>query len=75
VPPDRTPPPTDRYTQAFERADVERLKRLLTEDVLMEMPPMLNWFTGPGNYGLFLEWVFASFGLAAELDAQGRGAR
>jgi len=27
-------------------ADVEGLKRLLTEDVLMEMPPMLNWFAG-----------------------------
>jgi RNA polymerase sigma-70 factor (ECF subfamily) len=48
----------DRYMKAFERADVEGLKRLLTEDVLMEMPPMLKWFTGPGNYGLFMDWVF-----------------
>jgi RNA polymerase sigma-70 factor (ECF subfamily) len=48
----------DRYMAAFERADIDGLKRLLTEDVLMEMPPMLNWFTGPGNYGLFMEWVF-----------------
>jgi RNA polymerase sigma-70 factor (ECF subfamily) len=52
----------DRYMQAFEHADVEGLKRLLTEDVLMEMPPMLNWFTGPGNYGLFMEWVFRQAG-------------
>jgi len=52
----------DRYMRAFERADVEGLKRLLTEDVLMEMPPMLNWFTGPGNYGLFMDWVFAAAG-------------
>jgi hypothetical protein len=43
----------DRYMQAFERADVERLKRLPTED----------------------PEVFACFGLAAELDAQGRSAR
>jgi RNA polymerase sigma-70 factor (ECF subfamily) len=48
--------------RAFERADVEGLKRLLTEDVVMEMPPMLNWFAGPGNYGLFMEWVFANAG-------------
>jgi RNA polymerase sigma-70 factor (ECF subfamily) len=48
----------DRYMKAFEQADVEGLKRLLTEDVLMEMPPMLKWFTGPGNYGLFMDWVF-----------------
>ena len=47
---------------ASELADVEGLKRLLTEDVLMEMPPMLNWFTGRGNYGLFMEWVFAKAG-------------
>ena len=52
----------DRYMNAFERADVEGLKRLLTEDVLMEMPPMINWFTGPGNYGLFMEWVFGAAG-------------
>ena len=48
--------------KAFEDADVEGLKRLLTEDVVMEMPPMLNWFAGPGNYGLFMEWVFEKAG-------------
>jgi RNA polymerase sigma-70 factor (ECF subfamily) len=48
----------DRYMKAFEQADVDGLKRLLTRDVLMEMPPMINWFTGPGNYGLFMDWVF-----------------
>jgi RNA polymerase sigma-70 factor, ECF subfamily len=53
----------DRYMKAFEHADVEGLKQLLTKDVLMEMPPMLNWFTGPGNYGLFMEWVFGHAGL------------
>ena len=52
----------DRYMKAFEQADVEGLKRLLTEDVLMEMPPMLKWFTGPGNYGLFMDWVFGVCG-------------
>jgi RNA polymerase sigma-70 factor (ECF subfamily) len=52
----------ERYMQAFELADVEGLKRLLTEDVLMEMPPMLNWFSGRDNYGLFMEWVFAAAG-------------
>jgi RNA polymerase sigma-70 factor, ECF subfamily len=52
----------DRYMKAFEDADVEGLKRLLTEDVIMEMPPMLNWFAGPGNYGLFMDWVFDQAG-------------
>ena len=52
----------DRYMKAFEHADVEGLKRLLAEDVLMEMPPMLNWFAGRSNYGLFMEWVFGACG-------------
>jgi RNA polymerase sigma-70 factor (ECF subfamily) len=59
----------DRYMHAFERADVEGLKRLLTEDVIMEMPPMLNWFAGPGNYGLFMEWVFEQAGTDWRLKA------
>ncbi|MEE4546338.1 sigma-70 family RNA polymerase sigma factor [Streptomyces sp. V4-01] len=59
----------ERYMKAFEQADVEGLKRLLTEDVLMEMPPMLNWFTGRGNYGLFMEWVFAAAGTDWRLRA------
>ena len=48
--------------KAFEAADVEGLKRLLTEDVLMEMPPMVNWFVGRGNYGLFMDLVFGKAG-------------
>ncbi|WP_329611948.1 sigma-70 family RNA polymerase sigma factor [Streptomyces brevispora] len=52
----------ERYMRAFEKADVEGLKRLLTEDVLMEMPPMLNWFVGRANYGLFMDWVFEKSG-------------
>jgi RNA polymerase sigma-70 factor, ECF subfamily len=52
----------DRYMKAFEHADIDGLKRLLTEDVLMEMPPVLNWFTGRSNYGLFMEWVFDKAG-------------
>lgn len=52
----------DRYMKAFEQADVEGLKHLLTEDVLMEMPPVVNWFTGRDNYGLFMEWAFTHAG-------------
>ena len=52
----------DRYMKAFLRSDIEGLKRLLTEDVLMEMPPMINWFVGRHNYGQFMEWVFEKGG-------------
>ena len=55
--------------QAFELADVEGLKRLLTEDVIMEMPPMINWFAGPSNYGLFMGWVFDQAGTDWRLKA------
>jgi RNA polymerase sigma-70 factor (ECF subfamily) len=52
----------ERYMTAFERADVEALTRLLTHDVVMEMPPLLNWFAGVDNYGLFMDWVFEANG-------------
>jgi RNA polymerase sigma-70 factor (ECF subfamily) len=52
----------ERYMKAFENADIEGLKRLLADDVLMEMPPMLNWFVGSGNYARFMGWVFAKAG-------------
>src|SRR3954451_17143027 len=59
----------DRYMKAFEHADIDGLKRLLTEDVLMEMPPVLNWFVGRSNYGLFMEWVFDKAGRDWHLKA------
>ncbi len=52
----------ERYMRAFEQADVEGLKQQLAEDVLMEMPPMLNWFVGRDNFALFMEWVFGASG-------------
>lgn len=69
------PPPgeqrewVDRYMKAFENADVQGLKRLLTQDVLMEMPPMLNWFVGRDDYGVFMEWVFENAGTDWRLKA------
>lgn len=52
----------DRYVEAFLKADVAAIKQLLTDDVLMEMPPMVNWFVGREAYGQFMEWVFAKGG-------------
>jgi len=36
----------DRFAAAFENADVGALAALLREDVTLEMPPLLTWFTG-----------------------------
>jgi RNA polymerase sigma-70 factor, ECF subfamily len=49
----------DRYVAAFEKADVVALTRLLADDAVLEMPPMLNWYAGRAAYGAFLGRVFA----------------
>ncbi|HEX4702439.1 MAG TPA: sigma-70 family RNA polymerase sigma factor [Pseudonocardiaceae bacterium] len=48
----------DRYVTAFENADVIALTRLLTDDVVLEMPPMRNWYLGRADYGRFMARVF-----------------
>jgi RNA polymerase sigma-70 factor (ECF subfamily) len=39
----------DRYADAFERADIAALTRLLTEDAVWQMPPNPSWFAGRDN--------------------------
>lgn len=48
----------DRYARAFEAADVEALVRLLTDDAILEMPPVPLWFRGSEDYGRFVHRVF-----------------
>ncbi|HEX6518532.1 MAG TPA: sigma-70 family RNA polymerase sigma factor [Streptosporangiaceae bacterium] len=36
----------DRFAAAVEDADADALAELLREDVMLEMPPVLTWFTG-----------------------------
>jgi RNA polymerase sigma-70 factor, ECF subfamily len=36
----------ERFAAAFENADASALAELLAEDVALEMPPLLTWFTG-----------------------------
>jgi len=52
----------DRFVAAFEHADLDELARLLTEDALLEMPPMLNWYVGRDRYRQFVERVFRARG-------------
>lgn len=51
----------ERYMEAFAKADIEGLKRLLAHDVIMEMPPMVNWFVGRDDYALFMGRIFAQY--------------
>ncbi|SPL89736.1 RNA polymerase sigma-70 factor [[Actinomadura] parvosata subsp. kistnae] len=48
----------ERYMRAFERADVPALVRLLTDDAVLEMPPVPLWYRGSRDYGLFMRRVF-----------------
>jgi RNA polymerase sigma-70 factor, ECF subfamily len=47
-----------RYMRAFEAADVQALVRLLTDDAVLEMPPVPLWYRGSRDYGLFIRRVF-----------------
>jgi hypothetical protein len=47
-----------RYVRAFEAADVPALVRLLTDEVVLEMPPVPLWYRGSRDYGRFMRRVF-----------------
>lgn len=44
----------DRFTAAWERADVDAVKAMLAEDALFAMPPHPTWFTGRDAIAEFL---------------------
>jgi RNA polymerase sigma-70 factor (ECF subfamily) len=48
----------DRYLRAFETADLPALVGLLTDAVVLEMPPVPLWYRGRGDYGQFMRRVF-----------------
>jgi len=48
----------ERYIRAFESADVDTLVTLLTEDAILEMPPVPLWYAGRVHYGRFIARVF-----------------
>jgi RNA polymerase sigma-70 factor, ECF subfamily len=53
----------DRFAAAFENADAGALAELLRQDVALEMPPLLTWFTGRATVTSFMaSRVFARFG-------------
>ncbi len=44
----------DRYVDAFERYDIERLVALLHEDAVQQMPPFAMWIRGAENIGRWM---------------------
>jgi RNA polymerase sigma-70 factor (ECF subfamily) len=50
----------DRYVAAWEAGDVDAVVGLLSEDVVITMPPMATWYAGRDAARVFLaEWAFA----------------
>ncbi|HEY5988591.1 MAG TPA: sigma-70 family RNA polymerase sigma factor [Streptosporangiaceae bacterium] len=43
----------DRYVEAFVNGDVTTLEQLLTDEIVLEMPPVVTWFAGRGPVGRF----------------------
>lgn len=52
----------DAWVAAFEAADVTALTRLLRDDVVLEMPPMWNWYRGVDAYCAFMARVYRTRG-------------
>jgi RNA polymerase sigma-70 factor (ECF subfamily) len=50
------------YVRAFEAADIDGLVGLLTEDAMLEMPPVPLWYLGRVDYASFIRRVFAMRG-------------
>jgi RNA polymerase sigma-70 factor (ECF subfamily) len=50
----------DSYTTAWERADVDALVAMLSEDAIFSMPPQREWYSGRGAVATFLRaWPLA----------------
>ncbi len=66
-----------QYVRAFEAADVPALVRLLTDEAVLEMPPVPLWYQGSRDYGLFMRRVFETRGTGwgvRQLTANGQPA-
>jgi RNA polymerase sigma-70 factor (ECF subfamily) len=63
----------DRYVAAFEKADVETLVAVLTEDAVFEMPPLSVWFRGSAVIGTFLGARMRELGPASVVRTSANG--
>jgi RNA polymerase sigma-70 factor (ECF subfamily) len=52
----------DRYVRAWEGADLDGFVDLLTEDAIMTMPPLPEWYRGRETLAAFFRWVWRPSG-------------
>ena len=57
----------ERYVRAFEAADVDGLVALLSEDAVLEMPPVPLWLRGRADYGRFMRRLYGMRGTAGRV--------
>lgn len=58
-PRDLQPERIERYARAIERADVDALVALVSDDVVLEMPPVPAWSRGRQQYRDFMDHLFS----------------
>jgi RNA polymerase sigma-70 factor (ECF subfamily) len=52
----------DQYAAAFESGDIPKIKQLLSADVILEMPPFVDWYAGPEDYSRLIARVYVEQG-------------
>jgi len=52
----------DRYLSSWEHGDLDALVALLSEDVVLSMPPLPEWFSGRQSVRAFFEWAWGPAG-------------
>jgi RNA polymerase sigma-70 factor (ECF subfamily) len=52
----------ERYVASWESGDLDGLLTLLTEDVVLSMPPMREWFAGRQSVHAFFAWAWGPDG-------------
>jgi RNA polymerase sigma-70 factor (ECF subfamily) len=52
----------EQYAAAFESGDIPKIKQLLSADVILEMPPFVEWYAGPEDYCRLIARVYVEQG-------------
>jgi RNA polymerase sigma-70 factor (ECF subfamily) len=52
----------ERYVASWETGDLDGLMTLLTQDIVLSMPPMPEWFAGHEAVRAFLAWAWGPAG-------------
>jgi RNA polymerase sigma-70 factor (ECF subfamily) len=52
----------ERYVKSWESGDLDSFVELLTEDVVLSMPPVLEWFAGREAVRSFFAWAWGPAG-------------